>query len=65
MAGAAPYAYNGVNYVSIAAWAAAQEPTLQQLPVGQEDREFWNKLGMRPGGRGVLPPSGVAPVWGA
>lgn len=65
VSGASPFSYNGVNYASLAAWGAAQEATFQNLPAGAADREFWNKIGFRPGGRGVLPPSGVAPAWGA
>lgn len=65
VSGASPFSYNGVNYASLAAWGAAQESTFLNLPAGAADREFWNKIGFRPGGRGVLPPSGVAPAWGA
>lgn len=69
LSGVSPFQYGGVNYASFSLWAAAQEATLQQIPAGAADKEFWDKVGLRPGaagaGRWLLPPSGSMPAWGA
>lgn len=59
-----PFVNGASTYATLPLWITAQELTGLSLPAGAEDRQFWNKLGVRGAQSDSLPPSGIMPPWG-